>query len=88
MLVKYCAAQAVTTDIDVEIDQCQTVPPSNYDLSESQIERVVDPRPPGQIEGQSKQIFTVYLPSASACKNTGVHSRSRMERTASGKMSD
>jgi hypothetical protein len=35
MLGAYCAAQAVTTggiDIDVEIDQCQTVPPSNYDL--------------------------------------------------------
>ena len=34
MLAEYCAAQAVTTegiDIDVEIDQCQTVPPSNYD---------------------------------------------------------
>jgi hypothetical protein len=35
VLGEYCAAQAVTTegiDIDVEIDQCQTVPPSNYDL--------------------------------------------------------
>jgi hypothetical protein len=35
MLEEYCAAQAVTTegiDIDVEIDQCRTVPPSNYDL--------------------------------------------------------
>lgn len=35
MLEEYCAAQTVTTegiDIDVEIDQCRTVPPSNYDL--------------------------------------------------------
>lgn len=35
MLEEYCAAKAVTIegiDIDVEIDQCRTVPPSNYDL--------------------------------------------------------
>jgi hypothetical protein len=38
MFVKYYAVQAVTTeetDIDVEIDQSQTVPPSNYDFSKS-----------------------------------------------------
>jgi hypothetical protein len=38
MLEEYCAVQAVTTEgigIDAEIDQCQTVPPSNYDLLES-----------------------------------------------------
>jgi hypothetical protein len=38
MFVKYCAVQAVTTegtDIDVEIDQSQTDPPSNYKFSKS-----------------------------------------------------
>ena len=35
MLGECCAARTATTegtDIDVEIDQCLTVPPSNYDL--------------------------------------------------------
>jgi hypothetical protein len=35
MLEECCAVQALTTGgigIDVEIDQCRTVPPSNYDL--------------------------------------------------------
>ena len=45
MLARYCAAQAGTTeetDIDVEIDQYLTAPPSNYDFLESYSWLVID----------------------------------------------